>query len=329
MNNLHLGVLGFSRHFQKRIFPALKNAQNITIKALASHNPEKAEAFVRENKIEKLYDSYESLLEDPDIDFVYIPLPNHLHVEWVKKAAVKGKHVLCEKPLGLTSQEVEECIAIAKKTNTKIMEAFMYKFHPQWIMTKKLIQQGEIGKVLSMHCFFGYFNNDADNIRNKQEYGGGALRDIGCYPISAARFLSEKEPQRVIATMKKDERFKTDVLTSAILDFGDFHGLFTVSTQAFSEQKFFIYGSEGKIEILLPFNPLSDQPATLLVQNASGEKKLEIPPVDQYRLEFEAFATSLIENKDLPFSLEDSLSNQKVIDRLFLSNSQETWSSVI
>ncbi len=325
MKTLNLGVLGLSRHFQKRIFPALKNAQNIKIKALASQNPDKAADFVQKNKIEKLYDSYERLLECPDIDLVYIPLPNHLHVEWIKKAALKGKHVLCEKPLGLTSQEVEECIAIARETNTKIMEAFMYKFHPQWITAKKIIHQGEIGRILSIHCFFGYFNDNPDNIRNKQEYGGGALRDIGCYPISAVRFLSEKEPKRVISAIKKDERFGTDFLTSALLDFEDFHGLFTVSTKSVNEQNFSIYGSEGKIEILVPFNPYSDQPTTLVLQNTSGEKKIEISPADQYRLEFEAFASSILENKELPFSLEDSLSNQKIIDHLFLSDSEGGW----
>ncbi len=322
---MNVGVLGLSGHFKKRILPALKDSEIVKLKAVASRNIEDLKIFAEENNIDEIYDSYDKLLESKNIDFIYIPLPNHLHLEWIKKAAIKGKHILCEKPLGLNQQEVLEVIEIAKKTNVKIMEAFMYKFHPQWIRTKELIKTGEIGKIISIHSFFGYFNDDPDNIRNRVEYGGGALMDIGCYPISVSRFLSDIEPVRVMSLVKRDDRLKVDILTSAILDFGDFNSLFTVSTRSVNEQKVYIYGTNGVIEVILPFNAYTDVPVSIIVKTPIGERRIDFGPVDQYKLEFEAFALSITGNKEVSFSLEDSLNNQKVIDGIFTSESVGGW----
>ncbi|MGC8771368.1 MAG: Gfo/Idh/MocA family protein [Brevinematia bacterium] len=323
-----LGVLGISGHFLKRVLPAIKDSNLVQINAIASRDNNKLKKLTGELKNIKTYNSYDELLNDKEIDFVYIPLPNHLHLEWIEKSAKKGKHILCEKPLGLNSTEVKKIIKIASEYKVKIMEAFMYKFHPQWIRAKELIKIGEIGKVLAIHSFFGYFNNDPENIRNKLEYGGGAILDIGCYPVSVSRFLTDREPLKVISLINRDKNFKTDILSSALLDFGDFQSLFTVSTQSVNEQKVYIYGTSGTIEILLPFNAYTDYPVSIIVKTGLGERKIDFGPVDQYKLEFESFAKALVDNQEMPFSLDDSLSNQKVLDSIFISEKENNWVEV-
>lgn len=325
---IKVGVLGISGHFLKRILPAIKDSSLVQIYALASRDSNKLKRVESELKNIKTYNSYEELIENKDIDFVYIPLPNHLHLEWIEKSAKKGKHILCEKPLGLNSTEVSKIIDIASQYKVKIMEAFMYKFHPQWIRAKELIKIGEIGKILAIHSFFGYFNNDPENIRNKLEYGGGAILDIGCYPVSVSRFLTDKEPLRVISLINRDKNFKTDILSSALLDFGEFQSLFTVSTQSVNEQKVYIYGNSGNIEILLPFNAYTDYPVSIIVKTPLGERKIDFGPVDQYKLEFESFANAILNNQEMPFSLNDSLLNQKVLDSLFISEKENDWVEV-
>ncbi|MCX7821139.1 MAG: Gfo/Idh/MocA family oxidoreductase [Brevinematales bacterium] len=322
---IKVGILGLSGHFLKRILPAIKDSKIVEIGAIASRDKYKLQRISDELKLKESYGSYDELLESSNVDFVYIPLPNHLHLEWIKKSAAKGKHILCEKPLGINANEVIEITKIASDYNVKIMEAFMYKFHPQWIRTKELIKIGEIGKITAIHSFFGYFNSDPENIRNKLEYGGGALLDIGCYPVSVSRFLSEKEPKKVVSLIKRDKNFNTDILTSAIMDFGDFQSIFTVSTQSVNEQKVYVYGTSGVIEILLPFNAYTDYPVSIVVKTPLGERKIDFGPIDQYKLEFEQFAEAIINNKEPPFSLEDSLCNQKVLDSIFASEKENKW----
>jgi len=325
MNKLKLGVLGVSNHFVKRVLPALKKSNLVEIKAIASRDVEKAKNIAGEWGIERYYGAYEKLLEDKEINSVYIPLPNNLHLEWIRKSALAKKNIICEKPLGLNTKEVEECITIAKENNIYIMEAFMYSFHPQWKKVKELIKTKEIGRICAIHCFFGYFNINPNDIRNKIEAGGGAIRDIGCYPISVSRFVSGKRPKRVISLIRRDENFKTDCLASAMLDFGEFHSVFTVSTQSFNEQKVYIYGDAGVIEVLLPYNAYADVPLSIRVKTPLGIRKILFEISDQYQLEFEEFALSVLNNREPPITLEDSLENQKVIDAIFESEKKKNW----
>ncbi len=322
---IKIGVLGLSAHFLKRILPAIVDSKILRISGVASRDKSKLEKISQELKDIETYNSYEELLDSPNIDIVYIPLPNHLHVEWIEKCAIKGKHILCEKPIALNSEEVLKIMKFASTYKVNIMEAFMYKFHPQWKRVKELIKIGEIGKITAIHSFFGYFNNDPENIRNKLEYGGGALLDIGCYPVSVSRFLTDREPERVISLIKRDKNFKTDILTSALMDFGDFQSCFTVSTQSANEQKVYIYGNSGTIEVLLPFNAYTDCPVSIVVKTALGERKIDFGPIDQYRLEFESFAETIINKSPPPFSLEDSLNNQKILDAIFISERENKW----
>ncbi len=328
MEKIKIGVLGVSQHFIKRVLPAIKDSSLIVIEAIASRDVEKAKTMAMEWQIPAYYDSYEKLL-DSKVDAVYIPLPNHLHLEWIKKCASRKKHIICEKPLCLTTEEVKEAISFTRINGVLLMEAFMYRFHPQWLRVKELIRIGEIGNILAMHCFFGYFNLNPDDIRNKLEAGGGAIRDIGCYPISVSRFVSGKEPKSVISLIRRDENFKTDCLASAMLDFGSFNSVFTVSTQSVNEQKVYIYGSAGVIEVLLPFNAYSDVPVSIRVKTNIGVRKIDFSIVDQYKLEFEEFAKAIMENKEAPISLEDALANQKVIDAIFESEKTKSWIEII
>lgn len=219
---MKLGVLGVSGHFEKRVILPLQKSTVIEVYAIASRSREKAESFAKKYEIPHWYSSYEELLKDKSIEMVYIPLPNHMHCEWIKKTADAGKHILCEKPLAMNSSEAKTCIQYAQSKNVSIMEAFMYRFHPQWKHALELIRTGEIGKIQSIHVFFGYNNTDPKNIRNIKENGGGALMDIGCYAVSTARFLLETEPVRVLSLVKRDQNFGTDILSSGILDFGMF-----------------------------------------------------------------------------------------------------------
>ncbi|MGC8765619.1 MAG: Gfo/Idh/MocA family protein [Brevinematia bacterium] len=327
MEKLKIGVLGVSQHFIKRVLPAIKDSSIISIEAVASRDIEKAKSVATAWGIERYFDSYEKLLES-HVDVVYIPLPNHLHLEWIKKSAAKGKHIICEKPLCLDTKGVEEVIEISEKAKVLVMEAFMYRFHPQWVRVKELIKTGEIGKIMTIHSFFGYFNLNPEDIRNKLEAGGGAIRDIGCYPISVSRFLSDREPERVISLIRRDKNFKVDCLASAILDFGDFNSVFTVSTQSVNEQKVYVYGNSGVIEVLLPFNAYTDVPMSVRVKTSLGVRKISFEVADQYKLEFEEFAMAVLENRKPPISLFDSLANQKVIDALFLSEEVKGWADI-
>jgi predicted dehydrogenase len=309
----------------KRVLPPLLKSDLIRVEAIASRSAEKALSAAEAFGIARSYGSYEELLADPDIEAVYIPLPNHLHAEWIRKTADAGKHILCEKPLALNAEETASCVEYAAKRGVRLMEAFMYRFHPQWQRAKELVRIGEIGKVLAVHTSFAYDLKDPENIRNKLEMGGGALMDIGCYAVSAARFIFDGEPRRVIGFFTRDPRFKTDILSSAILDFGDVRSVFTVGTQVFQTQRVDIFGSSGSIHIGIPFNMYSDVPPFLSVITRFGERHPELPAADQYGLEFEAFSEALRRDLPVPTPAEDAVANQKVLDALFRSESSGSW----
>ena len=328
MKTYHLGVLGVAGHFIKAVLPPLLKSETVKVYGIASRDGMKAAEAARRYGITKSYASYQALLEDPAIDLVYIPLPNHLHAEWIKKCADYGKHVICEKPLTLNAAEAREALDYAQAKGIRVMEAFMYRFHPQWRRALEIVKYQGIGKINAIHTFFGYANNDPNNIRNIKETGGGAIYDIGCYAVSTARFLLESEPQRVFCTAHYDPDFKTDILANGVLDFGDVRTLFTVATQTFPFQKVEIFGTNGVMTVEIPFNIYPDCPARLSVRNSVGDRTVELGPADQYQLEFEEFAAAIDTGGATPISPEDAVWNMKVLDALYRSTHTGEWENV-
>ena len=328
MENVKWGVLGVSTHFIKRIMLPMQKSNKVNLYGIASRNREKARATAKRFGIRKAYSGYEELLSDPEIEAVYLPLPNNLHVVWIKKAADHGKHILCEKPLALNAPEAEEAINYAKSKKVLIMEAFMYRFHPQWKRAIELVRIGEIGKINFVQCTFTYNNPDPANIRNKPEMGGGSIYDIGCYAVSTARFIMEREPSRVVSIVERDKEFKTDSRVGGMLDFGDAHALFSVGTRTYPYQVVEIFGTSGYIRIKIPFNTFSDVPAEVEVSTKIGFRELLTEPVDHYQLEFEAFSAAVREGRDVPVSPADAVNNLKVMDALFRSGERGTWEIV-
>lgn len=326
MKTLQLGILSVSGFFQKKIAIPIAKSPLIDIAAIASRSQEKAEAAAARYDIPKAYGSYEELLNDKYLDAVYIPLPNHLHDEYIKKAADAGKHVICEKPIALNAQQAEDSISYATIKGVKVMEAFMYRFHPQWQHARELIRMKEIGQLQSVQTSFSFNNTDPDNIRNRPDAGGGALLDIGCYAVSVSRFLTGKEPERAISLVQKDPDFGTDTLLSGILDFGGGQrASFTVGTKTFPYQRVTAIGSGGMIVIEIPFNTPSDVDTRIFVTNSVGTREVIFPPEDQYILEFEAFAKAILEDHEVPTPPQDALNNMKVLDALRTSWESNGW----
>lgn len=328
MSRMKLGVLGVSHHFILRVLPALLTSGEIEVYGIASRDAAKSEAAARQYQIPHSYGSYEALLEDSAIEAVYIPLPNDSHATWIKKAVDAGKAVLCEKPLALNAIEAQDVLEYAQAKGVPVMEAFMYRFHPQWQHVEKLVRFGEIGKVRAIHTFYGYNNSNPNDIRNKKANGGGALYDIGCYAVSSARYIMGVEPQRVLAVTELDPQFGTDVLSQAILDFGEARAFFTVSTQIFPGQKVMIYGTNGMIEVAIPFNMPPDVPARVTVQTSVTKRFVKLGPVDQYKMEFEAFAEAVRQGRAVPTPLADAIANMKVLDAIFKSAQSGKWETV-
>lgn len=328
MEPVRWGVVGVAAHFIKRVLLPLKRSSFVHLYAVASRSAEKAQATALKFGIDRWYSSYEELLEDDRIEAVFIPLPNHLHHQWIKKSADAGKHILCEKPLGMSAEQTFESFSYAQKKGVLLMEAFMYRFHPQWQRALELVQTREIGSVQTIHTAFGYHLKDPHNIRNRVEFGGGALRDIGCYAVSLSRFLLEAEPERVICLLHDDPDFKIDILSSGIVDFGSARSLFSVGTQISPHQRVDIYGSGGIITIHVPFNAYEDAPVRLSVHTDVGERELLFDRANQYLLEFEAFSRAIREKNPAPLPPEDAINNQSALDALFRSAETRNWENV-
>jgi predicted dehydrogenase len=324
------GVLGVANIAIKKVIPAMQLGARSTVTAIASRDGERARAAAGALNIGKAYGSYEELLRDPEIDAVYNPLPNHLHVPWSIRAAEAGKHVLCEKPIALSAAETRELIAVRDNTGVKIGEAFMVRTHPQWLRARELVRSGAIGRLRAVTGAFSYFNRDPNNIRNMPEIGGGGIMDIGCYPITMSRFLFESEPQRVVAKVETDSELGTDRLASAILDFPSGQSVFTCSTQLVPYQRFQILGTQGRIEIEVPFNAPPDRPTRIFVDDGSdvaGRKARveEFPICDQYTIQGDLFSQAILENGEVPVPLENALANMAVIDAIFRSGRTGAW----
>jgi len=271
-------------------------------------------------------------LADPQIEAIYNPLPNHMHVPWSVKAAEAGKHVLCEKPLSMSVAEAQQLIAARDRTAVKIGEAFMVRTHPQWLHTRELISSGRIGELRSIVGVFSYFNRDQKNIRNILEIGGGTMMDIGCYPITTSRFIFGEEPTRVVAAVERDPDMKTDRLASAILEFPSGQAVFTCSTQLVPYQRMHFLGTKGRIEIEIPFNAPNDRPCRIFIDdggNLFGENVSvqSVPTCDQYTVQGDIFSRAIRENGEVPVPLEDAIKNMAVIEAIFRSAESGRWES--
>lgn len=320
MKAINWGILSTAKIGIKHLIPAIHASETGTVRAIASRDLERAEQVAEDFDIPVSYGNYEELLKDDSIDAIYNPLPNHLHVPWTIKSMEAGKHVLCEKPIALDSDEAESLLQKTKEfPDLKVMEAFMYRFHPQWTVAQNLIKDKEIGSIQSVQSFFSYYNDDPDNIRNRPNMGGGGLMDIGCYCISISRFLFGQEPDSVVGEIDIDPNFGVDRKASGILTFGDRTATFTCSTQMHNYQRVLIFGTEGIIEIEIPFNAPADKPAHLFLTKNGNRETTETPAVDQYSLQVEAFCKSIINNSAVPTPLEDAVANMKVIDAMFES----------
>jgi predicted dehydrogenase len=329
-NKVRWGVLSTAAIGLKKVVPAMQNSDWTEVTAIASRDLHKAQESARLLGIPKAYGSYEELLADPEIEVIYNPLPNQLHVPWSIKAAEAGKHVLCEKPISMTVAEARSLLAVQARTGVKIGEAFMVRTHPQWLRTRELIASGRIGQLRSVLGFFSYFNTDPRNIRNIAAYGGGGLMDIGCYPINTSRFVFGEEPLRVSSVLEKDPNFQTDRLTSAILQFPSGHAVFTCSTQLVPYQRMQILGTRGRIEIEIPFNAPNDRPCRIFIDDGrdlvGGGITIEtFPTCDQYTLQGDAFSKALREGTAVPVPLTDAIRNMAVIEAVFRAADSGKW----
>jgi len=332
MKKIRFGIISTAGIGTKKVIPAMQKGKYTEVTAICSRSEEGARNAADALGIPKSYGSYEALLADPDVDAVYIPLPNHMHVQWAINAMKAGKHVLCEKPIGLNSLEANQLIdTTSRYPDLKVMEAFMFHHHPQWIETKRLVDAGEIGELITIQSFFSYFNDDPDNIRNKADIGGGGLMDIGCYNISLSRLLFNTEPNRVCGFVDRDPKFGTDRLFSGMMDFADKVSTFTCSTQLAKYQRVNILGSTGRIEIIIPFNAPPDKPCQIILQrdNMKEEHKkihtITFDACDQYTAQGDLFAKAIIEDTPVPTPLTDAWANMHTIETLMESAEKNEW----
>ena len=322
------GILSTANIGMAKVTPGIQKSAHSEVVAIASRDPGKARAAADRLGIAKAYGSYEELFADPEIDAIYNCLPNHLHVPMTVAAAKAGKHVLCEKPIALNAADAEalrECPA-----DRIVLEAF----HPQWERARAIIASGELGEIRSINAVFTYFNADPNNVRNKADIGGGGIMDIGCYPITAARYLFEAEPTRVVSLIERDANFGTDRLASVMADFGGGRQLnFTCSTQTVPHQRVQVFGSKGKLEIIIPFNAPADTPTAITIDSAAAldgslARREILPAVDQYTAQAETFALAVLGEKPLAWGIEDAIASMKVIDAIFASEKSGGWATV-
>ena len=329
MRKIRWGIISTAKIGTAKVIPAMQRGEYCEVVAIASRDIERARQTALQLGIPKAYGSYEDLLGDPEIDAVYNPLPNHLHVPVSIQALQAGKHVLCEKPIALTAAEAQRLVDAAQQhPRLKVMEAFMYRHHPQWQKARSLVRDGHIGVLRTIQSFFSYFNDDPHNIRNDPGMGGGGLMDIGCYQISLSRFIFDAEPQRVFGILEFDPRFHTDRLVSAILDFGSGTSAFTCSMQLVAYQRVNIFGTAGRVEIEIPFNAPPERPCKLWHEHDGETELIECATCDQYTIQGDLFARAILEVTDVPTPLADAIANMRVIEAIVRSGGNGTWETV-
>ncbi|MGC1492386.1 MAG: Gfo/Idh/MocA family oxidoreductase [Candidatus Acidiferrum sp.] len=324
------GVLSTAKIGLNKVIPAMQLGEWSEVVAIASRDGKRAENAAKKLRIPKAYWSYEELLADPEIEAIYNPLPNHMHVPWSIKAAEAGKHVLCEKPISLNAAEAKLLLDARNRTGVKIGEAFMVRTHPQWLRTRDLVRSGRIGDLRAVVGVFSYFNRDAANIRNVADWGGGGMYDIGCYPISGSRFVYGEEPSRVMGLVERDPDFQTDRLASVILDFPAGQAIFTCSTQLVAYQRMQFLGTKARIEIEIAFNAPNDRPCRIFVDDGrdvfgGGVSVETFPTCDQYTVQGDVFSRAIRGDGDVPVSVEDAIGNMAVIDAVFRSAKTGRW----
>ena len=330
MTKIRWGVLGAARIATEKVIPAMQRGQWSEVTAIASRNLEKAQAAAAALGIPKAYGSYDELLSDPDIDAIYNPLPNDLHAPWTTKAAERGKHVLCEKPIAMHAAEAAQLLAARDRTGVKIQEAFMVRTHPQWLKVRELLEAGSIGELRAVLGMFSYFNRDPGNIRNIPSAGGGALMDIGCYLINTSRFIYGREPERVLGLVQRDPDMHTDRMTSIMLDFGTGHSTGTCSTQMVFYQRMHIFGTTGRIELPIPFNAPPDRPCRVILDSGAdlvggGITAIDVDTCNQYTIQGDRFSKAILDGSDVPLPLEDAVRNMACIDAIFRSAGTGRW----
>jgi len=324
------GVLGVAQVAVTDVIPAMQGGGLCEVTAIASRDEGRAKAAASALGVPKAYGSYEALLDDPDVDAIYNPLPNHLHRPWTIAAAERGKHVLCEKPIGTSAREAAEIIAVRDRTGVKIQEAFMVRTHPQWLKAIELCRARRLGPVRSYVGCFSYYNDDPENIRNQAGTGGGALLDIGCYLITTARMVFGEEPRRVMGIVERDPDSSVDTLTSLILDFPSGHAVGTCSMRMIPYQRVHVFGPAGRLEIEIPFNAPNDRPSRIWLDPAgeltgAGIETIEFPVCDQYRIQGDTFARAVLDGTDVVYPLELSLQNMRLIEAAFRSAETGRW----
>jgi len=321
MRNLRWGVISTADIGMAKVTPAIQRAELCEVVAIASRDRERAAAAAARLGIPKAYGSYEQLLAADDVDAVYIPLPNDAHAEWTIRAALAGKHVLCEKPLALSAAQAEEMVRACASAGVKLAEAFMYRHHPTWVEAVRLVRGGAIGRLQAVQSLFSYYNDDPANIRNRVENGGGAVMDIGCYCINLSRMLFAAEPIRIEAAVRRDPEMGIDIVSSALLEFpGGGQSAFTCSIRAEPYQRVHLFGTSGRIEIEIPFNIPSDRETRVFVTSggdapvAPATETLVFAPIDQYSIQASAFARAVLGDTAVPVPAEDAVANMKVIE---------------
>jgi predicted dehydrogenase len=344
MDPVRWGILSVSGHYALRVHQPLSRLSEARIVAIASRGGQRAADAAARFHIPKGHGSYAELIADPEVEAVYIPLPNNLHAEWAIEALKAGKHVLCEKPLAMDAAQARAMAAVAKDKGLLLMEAFMYRFHPQWVRAREIVASGELGRLRAIQCWFSYNNADPTNIRNRPETGGGALYDIGCYAVSSARFLASaspregsdtsQEPKRAFFVAERDPDFGTDVLGTdvlgtGLLDFGpSLRSTFHLATKSFPVQRVEAMGERGSLAVILPFNAYADVPMALEVTTGLGTRKIEAGPADQYELMFSAFSKAVRAKGKAPTPPEDGIANMAALDALFRSEKSGKWEAV-
>jgi predicted dehydrogenase len=332
MRKVRWGVLGVAKIATTKVIPAMQRSELVEVVAIASRSLDKARQAARALGIPRAYGSYAELLADGDVDAIYNPLPNHLHVPLTKQAAAEKKHVLCEKPVALDADGARELVEARDRHGVSIQEAFMVRTHPQWLVAREIVRSGRIGELRVVQSSFSYFNDDPNNVRNVAELGGGGIYDIGCYPITTSRFLFDDEPTRVLALVERDPAFGTDRLASALLEFPRGQALFVCSTQLVPYQRTQVLGTRGRVELEVPYNAPNDRPCRIFIDDGSdhfgsGVEIQSFDTVDQYTLEVEAFSRAILEHRPAPIPLEDAVRNMAVIDALFRSAVTGRWES--
>ena len=323
-------MLGVAKIATDKVIPAMQQGEHAAVIGIASREAAKAEAAAVRLGLPKSYGSYEAIIDDPEIDAIYNPLPNHLHVPWTVRALAAGKHVLCEKPIGLTVAEAEQLIEARDRSKRKVQEAFMVRTHPQWLKAQALVQDGRIGELRTMFGYFSYFNRDAANIRNVPDFGGGAVMDIGCYLIHTSRMMFGAEPRRVMSLIDRDPELGVDRLASIMLDFDGGQSIGTCSTQAAAYQRMHIVGTTGRIEIEIPFNAPPDRPCRIFVDDGrdlfgGGIETITIPTCDQYTIQGDLFSRAILDDSPVAYPLEDTVANMRVIDAVFRAGATGQW----